>query len=795
MAVVVIMARRERRQAANSDVALSIRDLQVYYGKSHVLQGVSFEIERGVFAIVGRNGMGKTTLCNAIMGLVPVASGSVRVSGQEIRGLAAHRINGYGVSYTPQGRRLWPSLTVDEHLRMVSSRGAWTRERVYEAFPRLYERQRNNADQLSGGEQQMLSISRALLQDPRLLILDEPTEGLAPVVVTQVEEILTTFASENDVAILLIEQNLAVATTVADEVGIMVNGKIVNRIASTDLAADRALQERLLGVGRHESDESADDAGALPLEPLADASTDHGVVSADTASVDKDDDSDPAVADQSAPIASHSLSGYQPPTRWSNAHWEADAGTATTSDADTSATAQSLAQTQSQLNEPDDPLPFDQIPKPLYSEPGGRSGIGKVAHLTPAVVLVGTFDTKANELNFIKQRLVDESIRVQVVDVSTSGKPSSADVPPHVVAAFHPNGAGAVFSGNRGESVKAMGIALERWADAQSHISGMISAGGSGGTSMVTPAMQRLAVGVPKVMISTVASGEVGQYVGPSDIMMMYSVTDILGLNRISRRVLSNGASAIAGMVDAIAKSDLNPGNSDVADKSGIGMTMFGVTTTAVEQISAKLQERFDCLVFHATGTGGRSMEKLVDSGLLESVIDVTTTEVCDMMMGGVFAATEDRFGAIIRTGIPYVGSVGALDMVNFGSPATVPQAYQQRLFVEHNANVTLMRTTAAENEKMGRWIAGRLNEMAGPVRFLLPENGVSALDAPGQPFHDPAADNALFEAIKQNFRATDNHRLISLPSHINDPAFAQAAVDNFDEIYQNKGVSSYATA
>jgi uncharacterized protein (UPF0261 family) len=220
---------------------------------------------------------------------------------------------------------------------------------------------------------------------------------------------------------------------------------------------------------------------------------------------------------------------------------------------------------------------------------------------------------------------------------------------------------------------------------------------------------------------------------------------------------------------------------------------MFGVTTTAVQQIVARVESRYDCLVFHATGVGGRSMEKLADSGLLSAAIDLTTTEVCDMMMGGVFPADEDRFGAFIRTRIPYVASVGALDMVNFGARDSVPERYSGRRFVEHNPQVTLMRTTAEENARMGEWIAGRINKMEGPVRFLLPEGGVSALDAPGQPFHDPAADRALFDAIARGFREAPNRRLVRLPHHINEPAFAAAAVAALAEIETTRGRDRHA--
>ncbi|MEM9427767.1 MAG: Tm-1-like ATP-binding domain-containing protein, partial [Pseudomonadota bacterium] len=217
--------------------------------------------------------------------------------------------------------------------------------------------------------------------------------------------------------------------------------------------------------------------------------------------------------------------------------------------------------------------------------------------------------------------------------------------------------------------------------------------------------------------------------------------------------------------------------------KPAIGLTMFGVTTTAVSHIADALSDAYDPLIFHATGTGGQSMEKLIDSGMIEAVVDLTTTEVADMMVGGVFPATEDRFGAVIRTGIPYVGSVGALDMVNFGAQETVPEKFTDRQFHVHNPQVTLMRTTPEENDRFGAWIAGRLNEMTGPVRFLLPEGGVSAIDAPGQPFHDPEALAALTHRLNSDMIQSENRRLVTVPHNLNTPEFADAALTALREI------------
>ncbi len=248
------------------------------------------------------------------------------------------------------------------------------------------------------------------------------------------------------------------------------------------------------------------------------------------------------------------------------------------------------------------------------------------------------------------------------------------------------------------------------------------------------------------------------------------------GINRISEQVLSNAAHALAGMI-------CNGKRENRDTKPAIGLTMFGVTTPCVQAVSKQLEADYDCLTFHAMGTGGQSMEKLVDSGLLMGVLDITTTEVADELVGGVFGAGPDRFGAIIRSKIPYVGSCGALDMVNFHAMDTLPEKFKGRNLYVHNDNVTLMRTTPEENAAMGIWIAERLNRMTGPVRFLIPEGGVSMLDAPGKPFWDPAANKALFSAIETTFKPAANRRLIRLPYNLNDPQFSDVLVKQFLEI------------
>ena len=715
--------------------ALEIRGLNVFYGASHALQGVNLSLDGGALSLVGRNGMGKTTLCKAIMGLVPVASGTISFAGQSLVGLSTSEIARRGIGYVPQGRRLWRSLTVDEHLRMVArgARGAWTVERVYATFPRLAERRGNSGAQLSGGEQQMLAISRALLQNPRLLVMDEPTEGLAPVIVEQLEALLHRLVEEGDLAVLLIEQNIGVACAVADRVAVMVNGRINRTVPAGELAQDIELQQRLLGVGRH----GHEDLPASDAPAVGDGE---------------------AAATQGAAVTRVYLSNPVLPTRWSQ------------------------------------PVPVGQIERAArvltaaQPQPGVSSAQAELRPLAApgeqVVLVAGTLDTKGEELRFLRDLIRDAGVPVRLVDLSTSGRHSGADIPAHLVAAFHPRGAQAVFSGDRGAAVAAMTEAFARWIARQTGIAGILSAGGSGGTAIVAPAMRALPVGVPKLIVSTVASGEVSRYVGPADIMMMHSVADVQGLNAITREVLANAANAMAGIVKARAEAPPH-----ATAKRTVALTMFGVTTPCVQQAVALLGDAYDCLVFHATGIGGQSMEKLVESGKVAGVIDVTTTEVADLLMGGIFPATEDRFGAIIRRRMPYVGSVGALDMVNFGPPETVPERYANRLFYRHNPQVTLMRTNVEENRRMGQWIGERLNAMEAPVRFFLPESGVSALDAPGGAFEDRAAREALFAALEETVRQTASRQLIRLPHHINAPEFAAALVAAYRALHGDERI------
>ncbi|MFP6689698.1 MAG: Tm-1-like ATP-binding domain-containing protein, partial [Alphaproteobacteria bacterium] len=386
--------------------------------------------------------------------------------------------------------------------------------------------------------------------------------------------------------------------------------------------------------------------------------------------------------------------------------------------------------------------------------------------------VAGTCDTKGAELRYIKGLIEDAGIESCLVDLGTGGGDAGAvDVPAAEVASHHPDGADAVLvGGDRGRAVTAMADAFAHFVRTRVDIGGMIGAGGSGNTALVATGMRALPLGVPKILVSTVASGDVAPYVGPNDIAMVYSVADVAGLNSITREVLGNAAHALAGMmrhnVPAVRE-----------DKPAIGLTMFGVTTDCVDQVRALLETDYDCLVFHATGTGGQSMEKLAENGFVQGCIDVTTTEVCDLLMGGVFSAGETRLDALASAGLPYVGSCGALDMVNFGARETIPEKYRERSIYIHNPQVSLMRTNAKENRAIGEWIGKKLNAFTGPVRFLMPEKGVSLIDAPDMPFHDPAADAALFEALEATLIATEARQLVRCPHHINDAEFAAALV------------------
>lgn len=395
------------------------------------------------------------------------------------------------------------------------------------------------------------------------------------------------------------------------------------------------------------------------------------------------------------------------------------------------------------------------------------------------VALVGTLDTKGEEIRFLQQRLSAAGVETLVIDVGVLGGPA---FPPDVSREEIAAAAGMrldqlAAEGDRGRAIAAMERGLALWCRAHGgRITGILAIGGSAGTSIATAGMRELRTGVPKLMVSTLASGNTRPYVGTSDIAMLYPVGDFTGLNRLTRSILVTAANAMSGMCslplpeEALAARDERP---------VLAATMFGVTTPCVNRVRELLEAAgFEMLVFHATGTGGEAMERLIRDGFIHGVLDLTTTELADELVGGVLSAGPHRLEAAASLGIPQVISTGALDMVNFGPPETIPREFRDggRTFYQHNSSVTLMRTTPQENRQLGQMIAEKANAARGPVSIMLPLRGVSAIDAAGQSFYDAEADAALFDAIRRHAKV----KVIELDAHINDPEFAAAAVSEF---------------
>ncbi|WP_396449116.1 Tm-1-like ATP-binding domain-containing protein [Actinomadura sp.] len=390
------------------------------------------------------------------------------------------------------------------------------------------------------------------------------------------------------------------------------------------------------------------------------------------------------------------------------------------------------------------------------------------------VVLVGTLDTKGPEYEWLRERVRELGCEVVLVDAGVGASEVDADVPAEEVA----RAGGASLSalrdaGDRGAAVTAMGEGAAAVLAGLERIDAVLAVGGSGGSSIAARAVRDLPIGLPKVIVSTMAAGDVSPYVGAKDVTLMYSVVDIAGVNRVSRLILGNAAAAAAGMAKARERA------APAADERPlVAASMFGVTTPAVDAARERLDELgYEVLVFHATGAGGQALEGLVESGLLAGVLDLTTTELADDLVGGVLSAGPERLTAAGRLGVPQVVAPGALDMVNFGPRETVPERFEGRNLYVHNPTVTLMRTTRDEMAELGRRIAGKLRDATGPTVLFLPLGGVSALDAPGMPFHDPEADEACFAAMEG---AVETERL---DMNINDPAFGRAMADRLHEM------------
>jgi uncharacterized protein (UPF0261 family) len=392
----------------------------------------------------------------------------------------------------------------------------------------------------------------------------------------------------------------------------------------------------------------------------------------------------------------------------------------------------------------------------------------------PTVVLLGTLDTKGAEYAFLRDRLLEHGVNVLLVDAGVNEPSVAPDIGREELAS---NVAELAAAGDRGAAVTAMAKGAER-VIAQLHrdgrLDGILALGGSGGSSIATQAMRALPVGVPKLMVSTVASGDTRPYVGAVDVTMMYSVVDIAGVNRVSARIMANAAGAIAGMVGAEVPQ--------LAEKPLIGASMFGVTTPCVTRARERLEELgYEVLVFHATGAGGQSMEALARGGFLAGVLDATTTELADELVGGVLSAGPHRLEAAGAVGLPQVVSLGALDMVNFGPRETVPPKFEGRNLYVHNPTITLMRTTPEECGELGRQIGRKLSGAQGPTVLFVPLKGVSMIDVEGQPFYDADADAALLAGLHETL--ADTVEVHEVDTDINDTAFAVAMADRLHEL------------
>ena len=392
------------------------------------------------------------------------------------------------------------------------------------------------------------------------------------------------------------------------------------------------------------------------------------------------------------------------------------------------------------------------------------------------VLLIGSLDTKGEEYAYARELFRARKIPVHVVDFSVMGEPT---FPANISAEEVAEAGGTTLAElrkrrDRGSAMDVMtaGVkAITRRDFERGHFHAVLGMGGGGGTSVITAAMRVLPVGLPKLMLSTMASGDVRPYVDIKDITMMYSVVDVAGLNPISRALIRNAVGAICGMLEGSRVSELT------RRKPLIAATMFGVTTPCVAEARNRLEEKgFEVVTFHATGTGGRAMEGLIDDGFFEGVLDVTTTEWCDEVVGGVLSAGPDRHGAAARRNVPQVVSVGALDMVNFGAPETVPVKFKGRTFYKHNPQVTLMRTNVEECREIGKRMALQLNKATAPVVLMIPLKGVSMIDDETGPFHDGEANRELFAALKQHCNM--KVRIKEIEAHVNDTAFAHALAD-----------------
>lgn len=607
--------------------ALEIKDLNVYYGASHALQGVDLHLEHGVLSVVGRNGMGKTTLCKAVMGLVPAASGTISFRGQLLNGKTPSEIARLGIGYVPQERRLWRSLSVDEHLQLVAGPGGpWSIERIYDTFPRLAERKGNGGAQLSGGEQQMLAISRALLLNPKLLVMDEPTEGLAPVIVSQVEEMLLKLAAEGEVDILVIEQNIAVATRVSENVSVMVNGQVNRTVRSSALAADRDLQQRLLGVGQHAHDEDlevapepdAPEGTILPYEP----------------------------SEHALPRAN----------RWS-----------------------SLVEVSPALSKVE-----------AQNTPGSCG-----------VIVIGAFDRFREDLNVAADRLKKAGHRVTRIDIAlASGFGSSADVSTRSLAAWHPRGAAGIFDGQSNDPRSGLVLALQRYLQAHSDVTGVLALFDLGEAISVGPAVAAAAASRPVMLV-----GEAGIRDLTHD--GAENLTVFNAYDEITRRKAVHAAAA--ALVEMLADEPALPIPADLVLISG------PASVALTRMIEGRFAGRMKLMCVPPNRGGIAAARAAFHSGA-KAAVDLDQSDFAEALIGQGYATVPDRSAVLSAPGRRYVSVLcgGSLH-------------YQQD---PETGAMRLEELSAEQAERVGQTYAATLSAVQGDVTVIVPTvpaNGAQA--------------------------------------------------------------------
>ncbi len=389
------------------------------------------------------------------------------------------------------------------------------------------------------------------------------------------------------------------------------------------------------------------------------------------------------------------------------------------------------------------------------------------------IAIAGTFDTKGKEFLYLKELIEEQGLKTLMINTGVFEAPFTPDIGgKEIAAAIGVNFDEVVSRKDRGYATEVMSNGMEKLVPQlyeEGKFDGIISLGGSGGTAMVAPAMRALPIGVPKIIVSTMASGDVSRYIESSDLILMPSIVDVSGINSISSKIFANAAHAIAGMVNAERPAH-------VQEKPMVCATMFGLTTPCVETAKAYLEEKgYEVLVFHATGTGGKTMESLIEQGFFAGVLDMTTTEWADELIGGILNAGEHRLEAAAKAGVPQVVSLGAMDMANFGSFESVPDHLKERNLYRHNPMITLLRTDVKENTELGKIVGEKLNMATGPATLMLPLKGLSGIDIEGGPFYGPEEDAALFKAVKDTLN-NENVNVVEVDAHINDEDFALKA-------------------